>query len=164
MRKLAISMVAVAAVLSAQSVSAQTEVVAEASITIPTLLQIGVTNTTVAFPTPDFTDYDAGVVGMSSAASVVSTRGNVVHDVLIQAASANMTLDGLASLKPASHLQWSLGGVFTGLSTTAATLASALAKGNNATAATVSYQMVLDEANDAPGVYSLGFTYTVVAN
>ncbi|HUG40066.1 MAG TPA: hypothetical protein VMM12_06265 [Longimicrobiales bacterium] len=168
MRKLATMLVGSAAVFAATGVSAQgTTAAASASITIGTLLSVSVDQPSVTFPQPTFADYDAGEIA-GSVTSAVSTRGNVSHDVTIAADAAQMTYSGTETppAKPSTDLQWSNdgGASWFGLSTTAANVATALPQGTNPTAATVAYQILLDEANDYPGTYSLNFTYTVVAN
>lgn len=164
MKKIALTLVAALMLFGASEARAQTSVPATASITIPTLLSIEVSETTVTFPTPDLDDYTAGSIDMSSGASVVGTRGNITHRVTISADAATMTGP---SAKPASDLEWGTGGSggsFAGLSTTAADVVADLVRGTHASAAEVSYRMVLDEAADEPGTYSLAFTYTVLAN
>ena len=162
MRKTILGLVVLMAV-SAGALSAQTSQTGTATITIPTLLQIDVTNLTVSFPSPTFADFTAGTIAPSSGASVIDTRGNVVHDVTIQASAATFTGP---YAKSASDLQWSTdgGSSWTGLSTTATDVATAVARGAHAGVATVDYQLALDEAADLPGSYSLDFTYTVVVN
>lgn len=165
MKKVAMLLVAVALV-SATGVSAQTAA-ASASITIPELLSINVTNTTVGFDQPAFTDYDAGEIAANTAGSVISTRGNVVHDVTVAANAAAFTYAGAGvdPVKPAGDLQWSKDGVtWNALSAVAADVLTALGRGANNSAGTVTYKMLLDETVDIPGTYSLNFTYTVVAN
>lgn len=158
---------AILAALSAQGVSAQNPAVSSrtgtAQITIPTLLHIDVSNLAVSFGSPTFDDFDAGLIAATSGASVIDTRGNVVHDVTIVADAAAFTGP---YTKPASDLQWSIDGgtSWTSLSTTATDVATAVARGTNASVATVDYQLLLDAALDVPGTYSLDFTYTVVAN
>ena len=167
MRKTTIALMTALAIVGATEANAQTSASASAGITIPTLLKLTVTNTTVTFGSPTFTDYDAGEIGMSSAATVIDTRGNVSHDVQIAAGGANMTYTGshTPAAKPVSDLQWSTdGATWTGLSTTATNVATALARGTNAGAATVQYKMLLDAVDDMPGDYDVSFTYTIVAN
>jgi hypothetical protein len=164
MKRIALALVAALVLVGAEEARAQTSVQGSASITIPTLLSIDVSNTTVTFDQPDLTDYATGSIGMSSGASVIETRGNVTHRVTIEADAATMTGP---TAKPASALQWGTGGTggaFTGLSTTAADVVAGLTRGTHTSAAEVSYRMVLDEAADEPGTYSLAFTYTVVSN
>lgn len=158
---------AVAAVLMmASAVSAQS-VHGSASIHVPSLLTFNVTNTTVTFNDPTFADFDAGLIGASSLGSVISTRGNVPHVVQIAADAATMTYTGsetLPSPKSASDLQWATdGSTWSGLSTTDTDVAT-YTRGAHADATTVTYQMLLDIANDYPGDYSLAFTYTILAN
>jgi hypothetical protein len=165
MQKGALTLMAALAMFGANEATAQVETVqGNASILIPTLLHIEVTNVTVAFPSPDLAAWTAGQVDMSSGASVVSTRANVGHDVTIEADAGTMTGP---TAKPASDLQWGTagtGGSFLGLTTSAADVVSGLARGTHATAAEVWYRMLIDEASDEPGTYSLAFTYTIVAN
>ncbi|MFW6331392.1 MAG: hypothetical protein ACOC3J_06670 [Gemmatimonadota bacterium] len=164
MRKTILAVVA-AMVVSAGALSAQEAVASRggtATITIPTLLHIDVTNLSVEFDAPSFTDFTAEMIEANSEASVIDTRGNVVHDVTIEADAENMA--GPWS-KPASHLEWSTDGSnWTGLSTSAADVVTGVARGSNATVASVLYRMVLDEEEDVPGTYTLDFTYTVIAN
>jgi hypothetical protein len=165
MKKIALTLMAALVLFGANEAAAQVQTVqGNASIVIPTLLHIDVSNVTVAFPTPDLAAWDAGQVDMSSGTSVVSTRANITHRVTIEADDATMTGP---TAKPASDLQWGTagtGGSFAGLTTTAADVVSGLARGTHATAAEVWYRMLIDEATDEPGTYSLAFTYTIVAN
>jgi hypothetical protein len=164
-KKIALTLIAALSLFGASEAVAQVQTVqGNASILIPTLLHIEVSNVTVAFPTPDLAAWTAGEVDMSSGTSVVSTRANVAHDVTIHADAATMTGP---TAKAASDLQWGTAGTagsFTGLATTATNVVSGLARGTHATAAQVWYRMLIDEASDAPGTYSLAFTYTIVAN
>ncbi|HUE77166.1 MAG TPA: hypothetical protein VMM83_04425 [Longimicrobiales bacterium] len=170
MRKHGLALFAALALFGATGAAAQAPapVNAEASITIPTLLEITVDETTVLFGQPTLADYTTGHV-FGDVTSVVSTRGNVTHDVTIVADAPTMTFTpsagGTDPQKPATDLQWSIdNAAWSGLSTTAANVAANLAKGTNAAAASVTYRMLLNEATDEPGLYTLGFTYTVVAN
>jgi hypothetical protein len=163
MKKMAIAAMVLAAVLGPRPVSAQeTTVQAQASISIPTLLKIEVTNTSVLFPSPTLADYSTGHVGMSSGASVITTHGNVGHDVMIQADEDMMSRADGESLKPASHLQWSVGSGWTSLGIAADAIVPDLAAGHHNSIASVIYRMLLNEATDLPGSYTLGFTYTVL--
>jgi hypothetical protein len=91
MKRIALALVAALVLVGAEEARAQTSVQGSASITIPTLLSIDVSNTTVTFDQPDLTDYATGSIGMSSGASVIETRGNVTHRVTIEADAATMT-------------------------------------------------------------------------
>lgn len=165
MRKLTMALLALAlpAAAAAQSQNAN------ATVTIPEVLAITVDQTNIAFPNVTVTDFanqyvDAGVT------STIDTRGNVVHDITIQANAASFNYAGTATpapVKPASDLLWSNdgGSSFNAIDdVTAADVATALSQGVNAGAASVTYRIALDLATDAPGDYSLGFVYTVVAN
>ncbi len=149
---------------SVADASAQTQN-ANASVTVPTVLSLSVTNLTINFANPTATDFDNGYLD-APVSSVVSTKGNVVHDVTIEADAASFTYTGTGSpTKPAGDLTWSNGGAWTALQFgTPVDVATALSRGVNATAATVDYRLNLSLANDVPGDYSLGFTYTIVAN
>ena len=166
MKRLGMTLVAAIAVLSVSEVSAQTTAGASASIVIPTLLSISVDQLTVTFPQPTLTDYSTGHVA-SAVNSTIGTRGNVEHNVTIEADAATMAYSGSESppSKPSTDMQWSIdNATWNGLTTTATAVASALARGTNPAVAGVTYQMLLDETNDYVGTYSLGFTFTVVAN
>lgn len=169
MRKHGLAVFAALVLFGTTGASAQSAVNASASITIPTLLQITVDEVAVTFDAPTLNDYLTGSL-TSAVTSVIGTRGNVTHDVTIIADDPTMgfvpSAGGADPLKPASDLEWSIdgGGAWTGLSTTAANVVAGLGRGNNAAAASVNYRMLLDEASDEPGTYTLGFTYTVVAN
>lgn len=166
MKKTILSLVALVA-LSAGALSAQNPAVdsrtATATITIPTLLHIDVTNLAVDFPSPSFDDFDATYVDASSSASVIDTRGNVLHDVTIAADAATFTGP---YAKNADDLEWSIdgGSSWSPLLTTENDVATGVSRGLNTNVATVSYRLMLDAANDIPGDYSLNFTYTVVPN
>lgn len=146
-------------------VSAQSSVNGTSTITIQQVLYLAVSNTAVAFPVPTAANFNTGNVAASSAASVVSHAGNVTHSVKITAGAANMTATDVANVKPASDLEWSMdsGTNWTGVSTTAQSVRTSIAKGQHNSAATVQYRMQLDYSTDAPDTYTLPFTYTVVA-
>lgn len=164
MRKLMMAAAALVA-LGASGLEAQDEIgervaTAAASIDIPQLLEIDVTGTNVTFPTPDVDDYTQGSVE-SAVQSVISTRGNIDHQVMIQSGSELMT--GGSGNKLASDLRWSTdGSTYLGL-TTKAEQVLANGAGDHPNTATVSYEMNLsDLVTDAPGTYTLDFTYTVI--
>src|SRR5690242_16139908 len=77
--------------LVAAPVAAQVTVNASASITVPAVLSLNVTNTAVGFAAPTATEYNQGYAAQNTAASVVSHSGNVRHDVRIWTDVANMT-------------------------------------------------------------------------
>lgn len=146
---------------------AQDQVDVNASITIPTVLYVDVTNTSVTFDQPDATDYANGSID-ANVSGVLSYRGNVQHSVEIAADADYFDATDAANddLKPASHLEWSKdgGSNWSALSTTAADVVTGVARGAHDNAQTIDYRMLLDYTTDAPDTYSLGFTYTVVAD
>jgi len=168
MKKLTMTILGAFLLVNAAQVSAQSQA-ANASVTIPEVLAITVDQTNIAFPAVTAADFTAGYVD-AGVTSTIDTRGNVVHDVTIQADAAAFTYVGSASpapSKPAADLSWSNDGgtSFTAIDNAAATdVATALARGVNAGAAAITYRIGLDLASDPPGDYSLAFTYTVVAN
>jgi hypothetical protein len=167
MKKVALTLVAALLLFGASDAVAQVETVqGNATVVIPTLLHLGVTNVAVAFPTIDLAAFDAGQVDMSSGTSVISTRANVGHRVTIHSHATAMT-GPTGTNKSAGDLQWGTGGTggsFIGLSTGAENVVSGLAPGTHAEAAEVWYRMLIHEAADVPGTYNLAFTYTIIAN
>jgi hypothetical protein len=141
----------------------QTSVNANVTITIPQVLSISVDETSITFPAVAASDFETGWIAASQA-SVVTHRGNIVHDVEIAAGAATMTPTSGTYNKPASDFEWSVdgGSTFFGISTAVADVVTAapVGAGNQ----TVNYRMLLDYLNDEPDTYTLGFTYTVVAN
>ena len=169
-------------ILASVPAAAQVTVNASASITVPAVLFLNVTNTAVGFAAPTATEYNAGFIAQNSGASVVSHGGNVRHDVRIWTDAANMTgsagtvaSDPVNASKPASDLLWSTDG-FTSSHplTTSATAAAATgadqilvnqaARGAYNNDKTVNFRMNLSYANDTPGTYSINFFYTAIAN
>jgi hypothetical protein len=170
-------------VVASAPAAAQVTVNASASITVPAVLYMDVTNTAVTFAVPAGADYDNGYIAQNSGASVISHRGNVRHDVRIWTDVANMTGSGgafasdpVSSTKPVTDLLWSTDN-FASVShplTQAATAAAATgadqvivsqaARGTYDNAETINFRMSLSYANDTPGTYSVNFFYTAIAN
>jgi len=169
-------------VVLAAPLSAQVTVNASASITVPAVLYLGVTNTAVGFAAPTATEYNQGYAAQNTGASVISHRGNVRHDVRIWTDQANMTgsagtfaTDPVRANKPVADLLWSNDG-FTSSHplTQAATAAAATgadqvivnqaARGVYDNAQTINFRMNLSYTNDTPGTYSINFFYTAIAN
>ena len=145
----------------------QTTANASSSITIGTVLYISAANPTVAFAGPAGTDFDAGYIA-STTTTTITHRSNVRHSVSVAASSATMTPSGGAAgadaaraTKPASDLRWSSDGTtYNGLTTSAAAVRSAVARGTYSDL-NVQYRMGLSYADDTPGTYGLNFTYTI---
>lgn len=135
---------------------------ASAQLTIGSILFISIDINGITFPTPTATEFGLGVVEANET-STLTYFGNVAHDVEIKANAGSFTPSGSTYSKPAADLEYSVGGAaFVPISTTAADIVTAEPAGLGTT--TVDYQIVLDEALDVPGVYDLGFTYTIVPN
>ena len=163
MRSRVSALLAALGLLTAGGAAAQTSADVTATITIPQVLFISVDNTSVTFNQPTAADFNAGSIAANNA-TVVTHRGNIVHDVDIQTAATNMTAASgdPTHVKPATDLQWSTdGSTWTGVSTTAAKVVDDAPRGSGNV--TVQYRMLLDYATDAPDTYSLTFTYTVIA-
>lgn len=143
--------------------TAQSQANATASIDIPQVLYVEVTNTSVTFPQPTASDFNTGHVS-ADVSSDITHRGNVAHDVTISADASNFT--GGSGSKPASDLEWSAdgGSSWNSLSTTAANVVTGASAGQHNSAETVDYRMLLDYSTDAPDSYTLDLTYSVVAN
>ena len=168
--------------LLAAPVEAQVTVNASASITVPAVLSLTVTNTAVGFAAPTATEYNEGFIAQNTAASVVSHAGNVRHDVRIWTDVANFTgsgggaaPDAVNAAKPAGDLLWSSDNFTTShpltQSATAAAasganqvLVSQAARGVYNNSNTVTFRMNLSYATDTPGTYSINFFYTAIAN
>ncbi|MEJ2678029.1 MAG: hypothetical protein P8174_03015 [Gemmatimonadota bacterium] len=165
MRKLTVTLLGAFVLFGATSLAAQT---ATATVTVPMILSISLTGNSFDFG-PTQTDFDADSMA-AGGTSVLSTRGNVPHEIDITADAASFTFTQNTTYpysdpsKPASDLHWSTGSGWTPLSTAATPVVQNLARGAHATAATVSYYLMLSYANDVPGTYALNFTYTVVPN
>jgi len=157
---------AFAALLNAEEAQAQSTVNATATIQIPQVLYISVDETAITFNSPavDATDFEAGFKAADQT-STVTHKGNIVHDVEIKADATDFTAtnDPVNNIKPAADFQYSTdgGSNFTSISTTAADVVTAAPQGGNTQQ--VNYQILLSYA-DAADTYTLGFTYTIVAN
>jgi hypothetical protein len=169
-------------VLGAAPLAAQVTVNASASITVPAVLYLAVTNTAVGFATPTATEYNAGFIAQNTGASVISHGGNVRHDVRIWTDQATMTgsagsfaSDPVRANKPVADLLWSnnsftsshpLSQAATAVAATGAdqVIVNQAARGVYANAQTINFRMSLSYANDTPGTYSINFFYTAIAN
>lgn len=143
--------------------STSASVPASAQLTIGSILFINIDINDITFPTPTATEFGLGVVDANET-STLTYFGNVPHDVEIKANASAFTPSGASSYaKPASDLEYSVGGAaFIPISATAADIVTGNSAGSAST--TVDYQILLNEALDVPGTYDLGFTYTVVPN
>lgn len=142
---------------------------ATAEINIPTVLFMDVSGTTVNFTDPTASDFENGVIPADNS-TTIDTKGNVAHDVTVQAEADNFT--GGSGNKPATDLVWSTSGAVSApgdgssvpqSSGSPVDVATGLSQGNPS-AITVDYGVLLDYGTDEPATYTLDFTYTVVAN
>jgi len=135
---------------------------ASAQLTIGSILFINIDINDITFPTPTATEFGLGVVGASQT-STLTYFGNVAHSLEIKANAGAFTPTGSTYSKPATDLEYSVGGAaFVPISTTATDIVTGNPAGGGST--TVDYQILLDETLDIPGVYDLGFTYTIVSD
>ncbi len=152
--------------MNVEQAQAQSTVNATATIQIPQVLYISVDETAITFNSPavDATDFEAGFKAADQT-STVTHKGNIVHDVEIEAGATDFTAatDPVNNIKPAADFQYSTdgGSNFTSISTTATDVVTAAPKGG--ATQQVNYQILLSYA-DAPDTYTLGFTYTIVPN
>lgn len=141
-----------------------------ATLTVPTVLHIAVSGSSVTF-TGDYAAFEAGYAA-GSGTTVVSHRGNVRHSVSLASNAASFTgsagsstSDPVSTTKPASDLRYAVGtGTFSAISTTATEIHNQAARGSHINDETVSYRVALAYADDTPGTYTLGLTYTVAAD
>lgn len=153
----------------AHSAAAQTSGSVTATLDIGTILSIGITNLDVQFPSPQTADWTAGYVDAGTS-SQVSHKGNVRHGVQVRADAATMTGTALSgggqprTDKPASDVRLRIdAGSWQGLSsTTPIEVVTNAAPGAYSASATIDYRLLLSDA-DVAGTYTLGFTFTVVA-
>lgn len=159
-------LVAVAALFALPSLgSAQASQNVTATITIDETLAITLNSGTVSFPNPTSVDFDAGYRAASTS-TTITHRGNVNYHLQVSTASATMG----ATTKASSDLEWQATSVayggptpWTPLSTTATNVVPNVTAGSYSTDTTVNYRMRLSYATDAPGTYSVTFTYTLIA-
>lgn len=148
--------------LTPRSTAAQTTASASATIDIPQVLYIEVTNTSVSFPQPTASDFNTGHVS-AGVSSDLTYRGNVAHDVTISA--DNQYFSGGSGSKPATDLQWSTdGSTWNGLTTSSSDVVTGASPGQHDSGQTVDYRMLLDYSTDSPATYTLDLTYSVVPN
>jgi hypothetical protein len=142
-----------------------------ATLNVQTVLHIGITGGNVDF-TGDFDAFQAGFATGSTTTSV-SHRGNVRHSVTLAADASSFTASGGGSspdavrgAKPAADLEYRVAGsgTWVGASTTGADVVTQAARGAHNNGALVGYRIALAYADDTPGTYALGLTYTIAAD
>lgn len=146
---------------------AQVQQGSTAQFTVPTLIRLALSTSTINFGTLTEADYDAGQK------TVLAAQGVQIWSnkswTLTVAANAGTWTGPWA--KPAADLLWRAGtadgrvtshvNTFTGL-TTGATQVAAGTKGGNIQLS-MDFRVLVSWENDPAGDYSLGFTYTLTA-
>ncbi len=140
------------------------------SMTMPSLMKLTLSGTTVALTAPSaVSDFDAvtGLASTDNTGPTFTVRSNRSYRVQVSADAATFSHtapSGAATYaKPAGDVQYKIGSAsLVTLTTTAtdignggATSASALVQ--------VAYKTAYDITKDQPGAYSLGVTFTLVA-
>lgn len=135
-------------------------------VTIGTILQLTVSTASVTLTPPLISDFGADSTAVITDPSVVTVTaaGNTGFHVTMAATSATWASTAPPTPKPASDLAWAtaVGGPYTPMSTTAATIISSAAASNPITAS-LSYQTTWHFIDNPPGAYSLTLTYTLTS-
>ncbi|MGB7212993.1 MAG: hypothetical protein WBC97_10240 [Gemmatimonadales bacterium] len=158
--------------LAAQSCSVNepggtcTASVAVSPVTIGTILQLTVSTAAVTLTPPLISDFGADSTATITNPSVVtvSAGGNVGFHLTLAATTSTWSSAAPPIPKAASDLSWAtaVGGLYTPMSTTAATILSSAGPSNPITK-TLSYKTTWHFIADPPGVYSLTLTYTLTS-
>jgi len=135
------------------------------NITIGTVMQLSLSSSSTALTPPTSDDYDAGY--RADVGPVATVRANQAWRLQIAAQAATWTATNSVpgsvarANKPAADLTWSttVGGTFTGLSTTGVQVGSGAASGG--TTVSLFYRTLYAYALDTPGSYSLTVVYTM---
>jgi hypothetical protein len=136
------------------------------SITVGRAVNLVVSPTATTLTQPAPADYNTGYA--STNGPTATMKANSAWTLGISTSAATWTgVDTGTELawktKPASDLRWatSIAGVYTGMTTTSATIASGNATAG--TAVTLFYRTLYAWANDTPGNYSIQVVFTIVA-
>lgn len=164
---LAAGLALVATTAQAQTVSTTANpgsVTTYATVTVPTILDLTINDTSTAIAAPTETDFDNGF--QDPAATVVATvKSNKAWSLSIKGGAATWTGTGGASAtKAVGDLHWSTSGpgAGTALTTSNATIASS-ATGSSGAATTVNYRIIWSYASDTPGTYTIPVIFTAAA-
>jgi len=131
----------------------------QASFTAPTIVALSLATDNLSFAGLGKDEFDAGYMEDLDA-HVLTASCNTTWTLTID--SDTLLWSGGSGSKDSTDLQWKTDGSYAGLSTTAATVATGIA-GKDLAAATVDFNLLLSYANDTPGTYTLGVTYTLTA-
>ncbi len=156
--------------IASTSASVNCTVPTTLSMTMPSLMKLTLSGTTVALTAPSaVSDFDAvtGLASTDNTGPTFTVRSNRSYRVQVSADAASFShtvpTGAAAYAKPAGDVQYKIGsGSLATLTTTAADIGS-----GSATSASsllqVAYKTAYDITKDQPGVYSLGVTFTLVA-
>lgn len=140
--------------------------VAVSPVTVGTILQMTVSTSAVTLTPPLISDFGADSTATITNPSVVTVTaaGNTGFHVTLAATTSTWSSVAPPTPKPTSDLAWAtaVGGPYTPLSTTAATIISSAGPSNPITRS-LSYQARWHFIDNPPGAYSLTLTYTLVS-
>ncbi|MEE9208170.1 MAG: hypothetical protein V3U67_07340 [Gemmatimonadota bacterium] len=143
--------------LVATSAQAQTTASQTARINVPSILFIGFTGD-VDFGAAADADFTAGFKDV--AGFTLTHRGNILHDVTVEADQAVFNKDGVAGVKPASDLLYDMDGAgLVAMPVAPVLLQNAAPVGLHTK--NFDFRVLLSLVNDSPGLYELPFTFTV---
>lgn len=135
-------------------------------VTIGTILQLTVSTAAVTLTPPLMSDFgaDSTAIITDPSAVTVSASGNVPFHVTMAATTSTWSSAAPPTPKATSDLAWAeaVGGPYTSMSTTPATIIAGLSPSNGITAS-LSYRTTWHFIADPPGTYSLTLTYTLVS-
>ncbi len=133
------------------------------SLTIGTLLRLTIDDTSTTLTTPTEAQYDAGNNVSTGPAATIKTNGNWTLLVRATAATWTATGAGARATKPVGDLKWgtAVGGPFTAMSTTNATIATGTR--GSANVRSIFYQVLWSWPNDTPGKYTLTVVFTATS-
>jgi hypothetical protein len=140
--------------------------VAVSPVTVGTILQMTVSTSSVTLTPPLISDFGADSTATITDPSVVTVTaaGNTGFHVTLAATTSTWSSAAPPTPKPSSDLAWAtaVGGPYTAVSTTAATIISSAGRSNPITRS-LSYQTKWHFISNPPGAYTLTLTYTLVS-
>jgi len=159
------------AISNSADASVSCTVGASFSMTMPSLMSLTLSGTSVALTAPSAVgDFDGttGLASTTNAGPTLTVRSNRSFKVQVKANAATFThtpQTGAATYaKPIADVSWTndAGATYTALTTSDAQVGSGTAT-SSATAATIGYKTNFDITKDQPGSYALALTFTLVA-
>ena len=135
-----------------------------ATVTVPTILNLSINDTSTSIASPVQADFDNGF--QDAASTVIATvKSNKAWSLTIKGGAANWTGTGGASAtKVVADLHWSITGpgAGTAMTTSAVSIASS-ATGTAGSNTTVNYRIIWSYATDTPGTYTIPVIFTAAA-